>query len=502
MYFQKFQDNDWAEFSKNKTKRNGGRVASTGCPRRRAAQVLPRHSKKDASGLLITIPKSKTLVKENLDDNTDTPILDSTALFMDETSMNTRRIHYALDAFVKGSFGSTSKAKGWSYDRFQLIPPAQTGNDPDIWEALLDECHCMGLLTSLGLYRCLHFCLHKFFYTLRDITRRSEPTLLLYFWKICSSILDIRFRGRVIVQGDDPIRGESFALMRIILRYMKQLFSLHLGIGHPVVHLVETLTHVIKSSPAQFKYILGLAYSMAIDRLGEMIGPSHAQVSMMSSHFAKQNWIPGTKMHEQMTHMKYQSSLLEAERTSGHHAKSRILLLYNYTYAMTKGYGDNDLVFRLAAQLRALTMPLCCDSVNLKCSIAVRAFVFSTGLLAKNYHWQDPKLARGQLYETIRILWRGDLECLIYALSLSRLLEAKLRGSETVKAMAEQIRRTENLRSKICRITLSNPIEAAKRQDGDSNSHVKNYLEVGRSLRKRDYGEFNSSLTRMVGDTT
>jgi hypothetical protein len=157
---------------------------------------------------------------------------------------------------------------------------------------------------------------------------------------------------------------------------------------------------------------------------------------------------------------------------------------------MAKGYDDSNLVFNLASRLRARTETLCRDQANLQCSMSVRAFVFSTGLLAKNYQWQDSNLTCRQLDEAIEILRHGDQECLIYALALSRLLEAKLMGHDNVKAMAEERRRAEAMRSNIREIRLSNSIEIAREPD----DNPKNYFKNIQSRRKREGDEFRSWL--------
>lgn len=502
MYYTKFKDKSWAGFSKNRTKRNYGRIAPTGIPRRRVAQALPPNSKKDNLGLLFVSAKENVNAEgqeQNNDrDNGDVLVLDSKALFMDETSVKMRMMHHALDVLVKGSFGSTSRAKGWSSNHTQLVPPVRTLDNSTAWEALLDQCQCIGLLAQLGLYHCVNFSLPKIFHDFDRVSQHSAPTLLIYFWKICSSIFNVRLRGRALVLGDDPLYGQSFALMRMFLKHMRESFFLRLGKGHPIVHLLDALTCVIKSSPVQFKHMLGIGYSTAINALGRMIGADHPVVLTMSSHCAKQHWTTDIKLREEIVQMRYELSFVQAEQIYGTHSENTISLLYNYVYAMAKGYDDSDLVFKLASQLRDRTETFCRNQTKLQCSIFVRAFVFSTGLLAKNYQWQDPSLTRRQLDKAIEILRHGDQECRIYALSLSKLLEAKLRGRDNVNAMTEEKKRAEALQSNIYGIKPSDFIEIA----GGSNDSPSEDRQNKRSQQKRESDELYSWLAIRVKENT
>ncbi|GAB1315446.1 hypothetical protein MFIFM68171_05656 [Madurella fahalii] len=498
MYYAKFKDPNWAGFAKNKTKQNSGRVASLETPRRRAAQMLPPNSKRDKRDLVFLSAKSKNQA-DHQDNQVPLPHLDARTQLMDDTSVNTRKMHRALDVFVKGSFGFSAKVKGWSSDSFQLIAPPQVVDNSAAWETLMDQCHCMGLLTQLGLFRCLNSSLQKIFEGFNKLATQPGPVLLIYLWKICSSIFDVRLRTGIIVPGDDPRRGQPFALMRLFLHHMRRSFFLQLGRAHPVVHLMDALAYVLfNSSQEEFKYILGLGYATAIEALGHMIGADHSVVLTMSSHCAKQDWGSRAKLHETIVRARYETLLVEAERIQSR--ENTVSMLYNYTYTMSQGYGDSEFVFHLASRLRDQAERQCRDQIkvsNLQCGMHVRALVFSTGLLAKNYQWQDSSITCRQLDETIGILEHGDQECLIYALSLSRLLEAKLRARDNADARSEVRRRAEAVRSRIHAVRFCDVAENAPNEESNSGD----YLTDIQTRRKREGNEFHTWLAVRVKDS-
>ncbi|KAF3152070.1 hypothetical protein TWF594_005824 [Orbilia oligospora] len=415
MYRNKFKD--WTGFSKNKTKQNGGTVAPRKIQRRRIAQKLPTISKKQQKSMLY-----QTHVEDN--DEKTAPLMNPMSLFMDDITASTRMMYQALNNIIKGSFGSSRRVKGWTSDHIQLVPPAYASNNLSTWETLMDQCHCAGLLSEMKLYHCFSTFLHKIFTTIDAV-------------------------------------------------------ALRLGRQHPVVNLLEALIFQAKYPLAQFKNTLGLGYLTSIDGFGQMITTCHPVVLNMSSHYARQQWRTDTEGHRDTMRLLYNESLNEAKKLSGGCDEGTISLLYSYTYAMCKGYNDCSEVLNLASQLRDITEPICRNQADLKGGIVVRSFVFSTSLLAKYFKWQDSNLTRRQMNDAIEILRRGDQECLVYALALSKVLTLRVGYSiasitRRREAQAEETKRGEAMRSKLREMTLYQAYEIFKGPDNISQNIPKN----------------------------
>ncbi|KAF3196057.1 hypothetical protein TWF225_000407 [Orbilia oligospora] len=473
MYRNKFKD--WTGFSKNKTKQNGGRVAPRKIQRRRIAQKLPTISKKQQKSMLY-----QTHVEDN--DEKTAPLMNPMSLFMDDITASTRMMYQAINNIIKGSFGSSRRVKGWTSDHIQLVPPAYASNNLSTWETLMDQCHCAGLLSEMKLYHCFSTFLHKIFTTIDAVAGDSPLILLIYLWRICSSIFDdFRLRGRAFFPGEElsPSLRNRLALMTIFFKRMRRSFSLRLGCQHPVVNLLEALIFQAKYPLAQFKNTLGLGYLTSIDGFGQMITTCHPVVLNMSSHYARQQWRTDTEGHRDTMRLLYNESLNEAKKLSGGCDEGTISLLYSYTYAMCKGYNDCSEVLNLASQLRDITEPICRNQADLKGGIVVRSFVFSTSLLAKYFKWQDSNLTRRQMNDAIEILRRGDQECLVYALALSKVLTLRVGYpiasiTHRREARAEETKRGEAMRSKLREMTLYQAYEIFKGPDNISQNIPKN----------------------------
>ncbi|KAF3204524.1 hypothetical protein TWF191_002219, partial [Orbilia oligospora] len=362
MYRNKFKD--WTGFSKNKTQQNGGIVAPRRLQRRRTAQKLPTISKKEQKSMLY-----RTHVEDN--NEKAAPLMNPMSLFMDDITASTRMMYQALNNFMKSLFGSSRRVKGWTSDHIQLVPPAYASDNLSTWETLLDQCHCLGLLSQLKLYRCFSTFLHKIFKTIDAVAGDSSLIFLIYLWRICSSIFDVRLRCRAILPGEEisAIMGNCLALVTVFFKRMRCSFSLRLGRQHPVVTLLEALISQTKYSLAQFKHTLGVGYLTSIDGFGQMITTCHPVVLNMSSHYASQAWRTDIKGHKDTMRLLYNESLDKAKKLSGECDERTISLLYSYTYAMAKGYDDCSELLKLASQLRDKTEPICRNQADLKAGI-------------------------------------------------------------------------------------------------------------------------------------
>jgi hypothetical protein len=85
-------------------------------------------------------------------------------------------------------------------------------------------------------------------------------------------------------------KRQVYPLLRIFLATLEKSFSNSRKSSestHPMIYFLRSLNCALPDDPGSLKYTLGMGYKKVIGSIGDVIGPDHAIVLNMLSHYTK-----------------------------------------------------------------------------------------------------------------------------------------------------------------------------------------------------------------------
>ncbi|KAK4233414.1 hypothetical protein C8A03DRAFT_19519, partial [Achaetomium macrosporum] len=352
--------------------------------------------------------------------------------FLQDIYKHQEDLFHSIDAFCKKLFAAGEES--WVADARHLRPPLGTPDLSLAWRRLSDQVAGVQLLVEGGLYNQVNFMLGHVLASLRTVVQVRNPGFVVHFWAVCSQFLSIPVRCRGMKSQGNPYLGWFLRRLRenLVSIYGKQ----------PLVDIVDSLLHVLVSSPRDLKPTLGLARWKAIHALGSLIGPTHCIVLNMGVRCAKA-W--RSKFSTPTTTLELLRQPVLATISGIYDAQYMAEVSLDYLFAVvTEGFNPPNIIAE-ARELLAWTAEICrkkAQQRTLRYDSVTRAFAFSTRVLAK--HFVDPppdQASRTQrpqhdaevsfryLGGAIEVLRWGDLQCRIRAAGFSNLLLAWVKGN-------------------------------------------------------------------------
>ncbi|KEZ41213.1 hypothetical protein SAPIO_CDS7300 [Scedosporium apiospermum] len=312
-----------------------------------------------------------------------------------------------------------------------------------VYQVFLDGspawCETISAFGRAGMQTRFNYALQQVFNDFGRAAVDKDPGFLVYFWRIAFTLRDIRLRGA------QRKKKNEFPFLGMFLRYLSLAFQRR-SRDHPFLEFAAWLDASFATSPRDFKDVMRWVYSHVIVCFKEMMGNNHPIILSMVSHQAgiwqrKIDYRPSSIRTQYET---LRSRLVQAYEHTGEEAYSRsgdhrVSILLDYLLAMMVGNlkENRQQIKELAIELRDCTVTHCklFAMLDLKFDIQTRAFTVSTDWLA-NHMMEDGKreLAFNHLNEAIDILWKGDVECRMWAGVFSRRLGLWLKLRRNLKS--------------------------------------------------------------------
>jgi hypothetical protein len=321
----------------------------------------------------------------------------------------------------------------YPHDAFRPLPEAKDAERP--WEMLYFQCSGVCAMACVGLQARLVPALQELFQKCREACDSPDLGFLIYFWKICLALRDMRLRGaqKVLHRGRQGVvqsgsrgfvKGE-FPVLRAFLKFLRDALSALTS--HPLLSLIVWLQDKYEASPRFVKETLRWAFSKSIHCLETRVGDNHPIVLSMKSHFAE-SWrsedFPTTFIRE-----RYDQLVIPTQRAFGETSMEAIALLREYMFAMSVcgSQKGSQKAADLALVLRDSTLPHIQDPCKaLTCNTYTRAYIFSIELLSPNFKGKcgSHLTSRNSAYlkEAVEVLVNGNVECRIWAAYFSKRL--------------------------------------------------------------------------------
>ena len=327
----------------------------------------------------------------------------------------------------------------WSVNDLTWVRPSWAKFRGDSWEVLSHRCETISAFGRAGMQTRFNYALQQVFNDFGRAAVDKDPGFLVYFWRIAFTLRDIRLRGA------QRKKKNEFPFLGLFLRYLSLAFQRR-SRDHPFLEFAAWLDASFATSPRDFKDVMRWVYSHVIVCFKEMMGNNHPIILSMVSHQAgiwqrKIDYRPSSIRTQYET---LRSRLVQAYEHTGEEAYSRsgdhrVSILLDYLLAMMVGNlkENRQQIKELAIELRDCTVTHCklFAMLDLKFDIQTRAFTVSTDWLA-NHMMEDGKreLAFNHLNEAIDILWKGDVECRMWAGVFSRRLGLWLKLRRNLKS--------------------------------------------------------------------
>jgi len=298
----------------------------------------------------------------------------------------------------------------WSWDRFQVMPPAETHNHTSAWQDIADQ--CFGASTffaygsiSEGMKTLNHVC-----EKLREVTRSSTPGLLVKFWRIAWYLYKPH---------------QFFGDLRILfgfLHYFRHLAHIFHPEAHPVFRLLDALVRVREE---HFLGTLRVAYRQTIVSMEAHLGKTHAVVIHMWSNYLK-HW-DCNGLAPAILMQRYQILLEDAESQASPTGENTIVVLHGFLYAAFYNAADPNLAIKLSLALFDKVKTINCLQERPTWSLAMQGFALAAKVLGTSSKAANqPTECCRYMEDAILTLARGDRECRTRALMLADLFRGWL----------------------------------------------------------------------------
>lgn len=341
------------------------------------------------------------------------------------------KIFHAIDGFVKGLFGSGHKS--WTANVTSFIPPPGETDSSRAWQLIFDTVSGVAIVSDGIIGPKAFYLLELALVRLKTAARKRDPNFLLYFWSICFTLSGIRYHS-------SRYFCEFIFLRVFLLRLRDEFLRFTRRPKDPLVVLVDSSIGILDSTPGHLRLTLGLGCWKTVDTFASMIGHDHAIVLNMGMHHTK-SWKRRFKCHLPEIESRYETLLKSQAAYTVSELETRISLMYDYVYALSKRKNETIPVWIWATELRSLTIDACrlaAEAGDLKFDLTTRAFAFASETLSfyfietwkdddKNLHEENHVDSFRYMDEAINILQRGDLECQLRAISCSKQLTVWLK---------------------------------------------------------------------------
>ncbi|KAK1476948.1 hypothetical protein CTAM01_15299 [Colletotrichum tamarilloi] len=387
------------------------------------------------------------------------------------TYLHQERMFHALDQLVKGLLASGQKS--WTVDPVRPIsfiapnsggrtehasttprsPPSQD------WEPLVEKCRGMATLAETSQFSELLSVFGNVLASTKQMVQICAPDFLVYFWKICIALFQVRIGGR-----------RDYLCLRLFLHSLGAYLARSPSVGahHAVTVFAASLIGVVESEPLDLKVTLGLAYWKAIHVLASLLGGDHAIVLNMTTHCVR-HWPGRFTPQKHVLESAYQELLSRKSSAPWALSEKDVSLQLDYlrTVSAKKNYAPD--VIQRADELRRITRDISLSKATtgrLQATVTTRAFDFTTELLTAHHleaasHARDADsveasqaVAFGLLNTAIEIFREGSLECQIRAVAFSKRLEVHLRASGRKKQGLDEKDRGRDVRLAIKRAVM------------------------------------------------
>ncbi|KAK1467091.1 hypothetical protein CMEL01_11084 [Colletotrichum melonis] len=387
------------------------------------------------------------------------------------TYLHQERMFHALDQLIKGLLASGQKS--WTVDPVRPIsfiapnsggrtehasttprsPPSQD------WEPLVEKCRGMATLAETSQFSELLSVFGNVLASTKQMVQICAPDFLVYFWKICIALFQVRIGGR-----------RDYLCLRLFLHSLGAYLARSPSVGahHAVTVFAASLIGVVESEPLDLKVTLGLAYWKAIHVLASLLGGDHAIVLNMTTHCVR-HWPGRFTPQKHVLESAYQELLSRKSSAPWALSEKDISLQLDYlrTVSAKKNYAPD--VIQRADELCRITRDISLSKATtgrLQATVTTRAFDFTTELLTAHHleaasHARDADsveasqaVAFGLLNTAIEIFRKGSLECQIRAVAFSKRLEVHLRASGRKKQGLDEKDRGRDVRLAIKRAVM------------------------------------------------
>ncbi|UQC77399.1 uncharacterized protein CLUP02_02867 [Colletotrichum lupini] len=378
---------------------------------------------------------------------------------------------HALDQLVKGLLASGQKS--WTVDPVRpisFIAPNSSGRTEHVsktprsppsqdWEPLVEKCRGMATLAETSQFSELLSVFGNVLASTKQMVQTCTPKFLVYFWKICIALFQVRIGGR-----------RDYLCLRLFLHSLGAYLARSPSVGahHAVTVFAASLIGVVESEPLDLKVALGLAYWKAIHVLASLLGGDHAVVLNMTTHCVR-HWPGRFTPQKHVLESAYQELLSRESSAPWALSEKDISLQLDYlrTVSAKKNYAPD--VIQRADELCRITRDISLSKATtgrLQAAVTTRAFDFTTELLTA-HHLEAASRARdadsveasqavafGLLNTAIEIFREGSLECQIRAVAFSKRLEVHLRASGRKKQGLDEKDRGRGVRLAIKRAVM------------------------------------------------
>ena len=304
----------------------------------------------------------------------------------------------SVNDYASGLFGDGN----WSWDRFQVMPPAETPNHTSAWQDIADQCFGASTLFVRGNIsegmKTLNLVCEK----LREVARSSTPGLLVKFWRIVWYLYK-----------PHQFFGDLRVLFKF-LHYFRHLAQIFHPEAHPVFRLLDALVRVREEHLLD---TLRVAYRRTIVSMEAHLGETHAIVIHMWSNYLKVwdcNGLAPTILTQ-----RYQILLEDAESQVGPTGENTIVVLHGFLYAAYYNAADHNLAIKLSIALFDKVKAIYCLQERPTWSLAMQGFALAAKVLGTSSKEanQPTECSRYMKYAIITLA-RGDRECQTRALML------------------------------------------------------------------------------------
>ncbi|KAK3377307.1 hypothetical protein B0T24DRAFT_678152 [Lasiosphaeria ovina] len=414
---KKFCNGEWPEFKKNKSDLP---PVEGQAPRHRPAKSLPP-SQEALSRHRLTRDFLLSLIVAGELEN-PRPCSTPPAAFEADACRHTETMLRCINNLVKGIF-----------DQRKSSSPSSRRRTSPSWQLVYDKCHGLagikGMMVQPGK---LWFLWHQLLDQLGSVAATQARTLafLTQFWRICACLMHVYLFVR--------IQSNASPVLRVFLSRLKTHFLATMGKRDDLVVLVESLLGVLVSAPLHLKTALGIGCLATMDGLSRMVGCSDALILKMAS-CRFEHWKPDSSSEEHHRLELYRPLLDGINAASP--TQSDIEVLSDFT--LSQRYSNPQQTPKHAALLYKLALEQCRAAPpragGLKYNQSLRALAYSAELLAvcnldPVIGERDPVtgkpvhnvLERDRAFQrvadAIDLLRRGDLECRVRAVHLSKRL--------------------------------------------------------------------------------
>ncbi|KAH6635848.1 hypothetical protein F5144DRAFT_619366 [Chaetomium tenue] len=350
---------------------------------------------------------------------------------------------HAIDCLVKKSF-DTSRSNAAATLTAEGCSPS--------WQLVSDKCD--GLVAVISGQAPLGSKILFLLGQLRQALDRAvstahhDPGFPIMIWRTCMTLLSVRFPGRTSTNRS--------TFLRVFLHWLRSSFRATLkSPADNLLTLVECLIRVMNSSePYHFIATLGMGCGKTMDMVAGMVGHAHPVLLTMGTSCARY-WKRDFSINRNQFERQYKP-LVDRVVKSLRPTRADIAALHAYTQIQVDSKAESTAWY--AAHLRIHTLDSCRTTLerrSLRYGQAARGLAFSSELLVVCQ--LDPVMGKADggfdrnkfgdalqaVTETIEVLRKGNLDCLVSAAHLSKRLSIWYKSyypGDTIKSKSHRLK--------------------------------------------------------------